>query len=294
MIRVAINPDTRIKLKKIVLSSMIVFILISFVSGFFYLNFQCNHINEAIKRINSNLSSLKKKDLTIYTDREIQTYKQMVENLKDSNEKILETVYWSLGGILGIIIVILGSNIFYNFRINKNEMENIKNALSLSLEETKNKNLEIIQKNAQDQIKNISENFHYNVNNFDKKLKQTEEKLIDMISNLKSEFFEKESSITNKFALLHSEIVGHTADLWGLKDVPVNALKYETEKAILDIELKQPIESSLSNIYEYLDKITSISTFSQSDVIKLIEKLPDKYSVHKDKLQNIIKSKSIR
>lgn len=77
---------------------------------------------------------------------QIQTLENKVDLLNQINEKILNTIYWALGGLGGIFLGIVGLNSYQNFSLNKQKIDTIKGELQSELSDSflkfqdKNKN----------------------------------------------------------------------------------------------------------------------------------------------------------
>ncbi len=56
-----------------------------------------------------------------------------MELMRDYHEKILDTVYWSLGGLAGVVLLVVGLGWYTNFRIYKREVEDIKKAVESNI-----------------------------------------------------------------------------------------------------------------------------------------------------------------
>ncbi|MBO7747366.1 hypothetical protein I8J29_24580 [Paenibacillus sp. MWE-103] len=82
--------------------------------------------------IDVNSSNSAKAGLT-----EAEAYKMLYEAQVDANEKILNTVYWSLGLAITLITFLLGANLFNNIRAKKNETELLSSQFTNQLEEIK-------------------------------------------------------------------------------------------------------------------------------------------------------------
>ncbi|TCB36858.1 hypothetical protein E0H82_03890 [Acinetobacter sp. ANC 4910] len=58
---------------------------------------------------------------------QIEVLKAQVEVMKSYQDKFLSTVYWSLGGVLGIVVLLVGYNWFTNFKNQEKEIQTLKN-----------------------------------------------------------------------------------------------------------------------------------------------------------------------
>ncbi|MBS1508746.1 MAG: hypothetical protein JSS79_19070 [Bacteroidetes bacterium] len=68
---------------------------------------------------------------------EIDLYQRLYESEKASNERLINFIYVTLGSGGGILLFIVGSQIFFNYKINSAEVDSIKNDLKKSFAEFK-------------------------------------------------------------------------------------------------------------------------------------------------------------
>lgn len=134
-----------------------------------------------------------------------QEYKLLYENEKIANDKILQTVYWSLGGMLttviGVVAFILGAQIFFNYRINKEEInklesgikaqiDSLSNNVNLSMmqnfEEFKQITHEAVKKDIDDLTTTYEERLKSYSDFVDSRFKSFEETSIERLNNFKS------------------------------------------------------------------------------------------------------------
>ena len=53
--------------------------------------------------------------------------------MRDYDQRLIATVYWSLGGVFLVVVVIAGFNWFANYRIYERERESLRNELKLQV-----------------------------------------------------------------------------------------------------------------------------------------------------------------
>ncbi len=53
-------------------------------------------------------------------------YKLLYKNASSANDRIISTMHWAIGLVSTFILAIFGSQIFFNYRINKEEIEAIR------------------------------------------------------------------------------------------------------------------------------------------------------------------------
>ena len=64
---------------------------------------------------------------------QIQSLEGQVLLLDQINGKILNTIYWALGGLISVFILIIGLNFFQNYSLNKRELDEIKKEMKNDL-----------------------------------------------------------------------------------------------------------------------------------------------------------------
>jgi hypothetical protein len=192
-------------------------------------------------------------------------YKILYENQNEYLDSMLATVYWSLSSIILIIITIIGSNIFLNFRLNKQQFEELRAEVHSDFSHLNDQALDnfndVIQRNMDAVQKDLFKSFDSNEKNQHDKYINFETKITNKIENIK-ESFEIEKT---KLAELLQEINSRIS-----KQNKVNLDKQEYIKSTLqsDIDILQ---------YEILSIILKYSVLKNShgsiidDAVRLIE-----------------------
>ncbi|MCM8511585.1 hypothetical protein J0904_05720 [Acinetobacter bereziniae] len=86
---------------------------------------------------------------------QIEVLKAQIEVMKSYQDKFLTTVYWSLSGMVGVVILLIGYNWFTNFKNQEKEEKNLKELIFNNLEISKNEMLIYINNNLNElEIKN--------------------------------------------------------------------------------------------------------------------------------------------
>lgn len=261
-----------------------------------------DNIMESISKIqNVNNNTLQNNNIS-----EMDAYKLMYENLKDSNSKIIETVYWALGAIFATIIAIVGANVFYNFSINKKEIENITKSLSITMEEVKGDMYKIIQKKIDDYINRSSGKLDNNfliaeqkqdtqnksfLNNINIKINSIDTRLENYIDESYSEQSEKFKEINEKIEYENNrikiELFDCEADLWDLKQVYGNAVICYVRKGELQLKINHDVENTLNVLIKVLNKTTSLTSY-YNEINIFINKLPVDYQIQKDTILKLV------
>lgn len=252
------------------------------------------------------MSRLNNKNLS-----EAEVYKLLYENAIEVNNRILDTIYWALGGIATVILTLIGSNIFFNVRFNKKEVENIAESQKLQIEDIKNKLLlenrekliefEGITKNEiQNEMKKVSEIFLnqnniYNESNTEQ-IKNYSEDLKNKFIKSNNDFNEYKKYNTEQIEYLKNKIeknqkvaliaeYGLGSEIWVLRGVYNNALTCLINKAQLEVQLDLSLTDTLGKLIETLKNKSGISTFEQADLNRLIKQIPNQYELQ---INNIV------
>lgn len=64
---------------------------------------------------------------------QIQILQSQVDILNQTNNKILNTIYWALGGLITALLTIVGLNFFQNFAINKGKFDSLQKQIEADL-----------------------------------------------------------------------------------------------------------------------------------------------------------------
>ena len=99
--------------------------------------------NENVKTKNNSMS-------------ELDYYKSLYENTKENNESYKSLLQWTFGISLGFLLAIIGSQIFFNYRLNKKELDYIKKDIDEKVLDLENKLIKKIQDKFNDLDKSLS------------------------------------------------------------------------------------------------------------------------------------------
>lgn len=249
---------------------------------------------------------------------ESEAYKLLYENSKENNRKILSTIYWALSGIFGVVIAIIGVNLFFNMRINKDEIEKFDNKIENKfkrIESDTNKQIrnmfennskenkqyikeefEILVQKQEEQFKNFEEKNHLKLNNIQNKLKDkiknNNKKINDLDDDLGKQINSLINDIEENKKRKDVQIYGLEAELWSIKGTNKNALSKLIEKANLEIELESSLTPTLGKLKEVMKNIDDFSTYDKTDINKLIRKIPDEYDLQKKELLYLVDENS--
>jgi hypothetical protein len=253
---------------------------------------------------------------------ESEAYKLLYENQKEANDKILQTVYWSLGGVLAVLLLIIGSNIFFNIRFNKKEVELITAEMLKKLEEAKHtyftevsqrieaattdlrKVIDLdkqeLSKTYQELIKSYSDNLNQQIETLKKAYEEKANLLTKQIERSERMADHQndiiKSTINRETKLLKRDILKNDAEIWVLKGYHGLALTSFIRLAKLDFEIKYDwaFKYNADDIIRSLEKVDSITPEASAELNSVLELAKEKYKIKTDKIKNILKDKPVK
>jgi regulatory protein YycI of two-component signal transduction system YycFG len=227
-------------------------------------------------------------DQTTMTESE--AYKLLYDNVKESNDKLVTTVQWVIGIALAFLLAILGSQIFFNWKINTKDIEYIKKDIDEKILALKGELISSLDKKSKE-IQTL----------IDKKITDTEIELKEDIKdkfesrmkffNLKSETIEQR--MKDEVKLLKRDIEKNEGDIWTLKGVESNALSSYLRSALLEIELDREVKYILNDIIAILEKLEEIHQFDYSKLDELTSKLTALHKNQQEKIISLYKNKPV-
>lgn len=222
-------------------------------------------------------------------------YQLLYENEKKHSENLTSTMQWTIGISVAFILAIFGSQLYFNWRINKKEIEYIHkdfeekvsqfrlqftNELNESIRQQTdltNTTFETVKKEFKDFI---DHEFEQNT-----KLSEAAAKL------LQSDIQRISTTLDYKIKDLQTNIEKTEGDIWKLKGVESNALTNYLKTALLELELNRELKYTLDYIIEILEQIQEIHEFDYERLIQLTVKLPSKYELQKNKIKTLFEGK---
>lgn len=247
-------------------------------------------------------------------------YKFLYENTSDYNSRILDTIYWALGGMFSVIILFIGTNTFFNYKNNKKEMENLKKEYDdkflLSASKMKNEYAEKFAQLSESIKKESLERIETLNNQQIEQIKGFNEVIIIQVDAIKTDFQQKIDKIdayniaqskqtkelkqtltkefTDEVSVLKFKLLELEAVLWDIRKVPVNAVRYYVKSALIRQELGYSLNHTLNKIIEILEKGLQISLNPDDirDITRLFDRAGDEYIAVREKVLNLLKGKN--
>jgi Asp-tRNA(Asn)/Glu-tRNA(Gln) amidotransferase C subunit len=220
------------------------------------------------KKINPD--SLYQSTIGELKNRELDSYKALVETSKASNEDFKETVRWFIGGMVGFVILVLGSQIFYNVQLNTRKVEAIRNELGKEIQELNTKSIESID----GKFSEISKKFEDLKNASESKMNRSFEV---MTKGYDAEMKLREKGYDRDIKSLEADIEKLSGEVWSLKGVKSNALAGFINSAIIEAGLKTDLTYKLRDILDVLKQVEDISDHDEKKIEELLQIIQQNY-----------------
>ncbi|KGL58390.1 hypothetical protein [Polaribacter sp. Hel1_85] len=221
---------------------------------------------------------------------ELDYYKLLAEQAQKDNETYISLTQWTLGISFAFLLAIIGSQVFFNYRINKKEIDFIKKDIDEKIAELKNNLTESIDTKLEKLNKDLKTDFtrlsidlkKSNADNF----KNHKE-----YSNLKLEV--QKSSIKQEIKALEKEVEQNKGDLWKLKGVETNALSSFIRSTFLQLELNRDVQYIMNDIIEVLENLEEIDSHSYNKLNELSKKTIESNKEKTEKMISLYKDKPV-
>ncbi|WP_068537608.1 hypothetical protein [Paenibacillus glacialis] len=227
-------------------------------------------------------------------------YRQLYEDQKDYNEKILNTIYWALGGLATAIATVVGLNVFSSQRTNKVGMEAIKQEILKNNEEATNQSISEMKErfdNLKEQIfneiiKKIDEKneiFQAKTEILQAMIKDLDAKFQAQYRVMELEVEEKENSLRKEMKHIKVDTFENTSLIHSIKGVPENQVFFLCQAIDQALEIERYPESLLNELINTLSNMQKITHFTSTRISSISKKIPDNYDHFKSRLDQVIK-----
>ena len=233
---------------------------------------------------------VKKEKISNNSLSELDYYKLLYNQTQSNNEQYISLIQWTLGISFVFLLAIIGSQIFFNYRINKKEIDYIKKDIDEKISELKN-----------DLSESLDEKFNILKSELKVDLTKSESEITKNIetkfssfkevSKIKMEVIEK--SLLQNIKALEKEIEKNAGDLWKLKGVESNALSSFLRSAAIQIDLKREVKYLLDDIIDVLKKLEEIHSSDYNSLDTLIEKIKISHSEKTKEIISLYKEKPV-
>jgi hypothetical protein len=227
-------------------------------------------------------------------------YKQMYVDQKDYNDRILNTIYWALGGLATAIISVVGLNVFNSNRSNKaslevikqevlkiNEIENSKNVTMLRQEfdQLRDQTSNVLNEQLQQRDQIINERFTLIQTDLSNNVEEVNSKIENVVKFNHLQIKE----IERKLKAMKIDIYKNKADIKGLNQHgALSQLGYLVQKLELEIELEYPLQYFLDDFLIKLQEIKEVDAMLHHQISTVVNKIPDIYNGLKTRLNEVL------
>jgi hypothetical protein len=295
---------------------------------FLFISFNSFSINDTTIQIED-----KKKNIAPLTQSENNTtvdaenyYRLLYENSKSETEKYVNLLTTALTVIIALIIAIVGSSFFYNYRFNKKEFELITNETADKIKEVQNElirqtkeEIEILTKENKERINEefgkISDTYKTNFDTLKESIKtilmsfkqdidkrlETHDKTLEELEAAISTLEEtaKEDLKLNEKSL-KIDLLDIKGELYVMKGWNSLALSSFVDQANLCVEtnnkwrLEFIVGDIISSINKVIEKDDTITTATKLNIEKLIPEIPPSLSDKKKSIEENYKKIKIK
>jgi hypothetical protein len=228
---------------------------------------------------------------------ESEAYKLLYENSKETNGSIVTTIHWVLGITIAFLLALFGSQVFFNYRINRKEIDNIKNELGEKLNAMKLENLKEISGVNQENIKYIQtalDSYKSEINGIIEARFTEKSQLFNALNDItKNEIESFKKSTREKNRVFEIDIEKNSGDIWRLKNVEANALTSYIRTANLELKAKREIKYILKDITEVLEKMEDIYEGDYEELDNLIKIILPNNKDEIQKIEELYKTKPV-
>ncbi|OGY41875.1 MAG: hypothetical protein A2Y82_05470 [Candidatus Buchananbacteria bacterium RBG_13_36_9] len=194
---------------------------------------------------------------------QVQALEKQIDLLNQMNIKILNTIYWALGGLITVFLAIVGLNFFQNFSLNKSRIEAIKDKMNNELKEELSKLQDQNKKNLESLNIKVESKIKSEVSSSLAQFKSKVDQLKDDYNDMR-----RESLIRRAFEHKSKKQLGYILNL--------------TE--VLELDIKKRWDFRISESLELISGCLD-SAFTNSDSLTRLQKalnsLPPEYAVQK-------------
>jgi hypothetical protein len=264
---------------------------------------------------------------------QLDAYKMLYENSKTYNDRMLNLIYWFIGAVLTLILFFIGSNIFTNRRIRKDESATLIRNFETQLIEIKKVAIIDIEKSINEKINGTINGLALKIESLNKEFtdkylhimetqtqqnKVTSDAYNTQISAMKTLYNQKFSGIEKMYKelgaqvteqnnnntklienikqRLSAEIYYINANISFIQKVYSNALRDYCNTTILRLNLNMAlVDSSIEKIIKTMELMNSIASYDHTTVTKLITKLPSpEYDINKERIILLLKALPVK
>lgn len=204
---------------------------------------------------------------------EVETLNVKFDLLNTLNTKILNTIYFALGGIGALVLAIIGLNFFQNFRLNERKVDSIREELE------SNFSVDI-----REAIATLDKKYESTREQIQKESQQINKKLRSELSGEFEELEEELKELGRKVLLLETNIIKDSRP----------STHFSNLIEVLDFDIKKDWEFRINDTLEQISK--ALNTYRPhaeylSNLQLLLDKLPEDYRYQKEEIQQKMKTR---
>lgn len=198
---------------------------------------------------------------TAYKLKEFEELKIENKIIKEFHEKILDTVYWSLGSVFGILALLLGFGWWSNFKLHEKDKKGILDEVSALISEreiNQIKKIHSVQESINNEIKSVMIQLNEKIDNFHMLHAEVDKTTNDLYEQIKT----VKASIADCIKNINISHLGHEASLrfveerlWDTRGVGENVLLTQFQYLSACIELNKLMENEGRDIDGILERI---------------------------------------
>ena len=216
--------------------------------------------------------------------REAEFYKLLYDGQKEANKDLVQVMYWAIGLVAAFILAIAGSQVIFNYRLRKSEIDRIKSenskTITQSLNTAKNEIAGLL-RDSETESRGAREELSKYLSGRIDSSDETLNSIKDELKPLKR--------LGRKLNLLEIRLNDAEAHVWRLRGVESNALTKFMRSCDLLIKNNQPnrLIHRLEDIEEGLENSDDIWEQDYNELKALMEKIPEQFHAERDKILEI-------
>jgi membrane-associated HD superfamily phosphohydrolase len=209
--------------------------------------------------------------------KELEMYKMLYQNAKDNSSANYTILYTIIAIVVGFIVFILGSQIFLNFRLNRQDLENLKSTIKLDL------SVEFAKLNEEFQNRDLK---------FAKEIADNKSQLNDTFNTITDSLHSRINIINSSLQEIVAKAYKSDGSLEAALIAQVSACS-----ASLEANLNLSLKRNLKQLNELLISVTEISDYSSERIQELLKrvtkKYPEEFNVVINEIENEVAKKTI-
>ena len=253
----------------------------------------------------------------------------LYENAVDSQQTLISTTQWAIGLLAAVVFAVFGTQLFFNYRIGKKDVDNLTGLLQKGLADNRAESAEVLSTRITqlrvdlrsefgtqaEQIAQLRAELRAELAAHGEQLNQMRTELRADIDNsstrssdgltrlreeLQNQIRAESSVVAAKLSELKKEHEGNDklvdrrlddldARLWETEGVIHNALTNHIKGVLHDLDLGWDASTSLKHVIRILEQVTFIYDVDVPDVEALIKRLPKQYSEQLEKIKKRFK-----